>query len=656
MAIAMAVSDNPTRNVYTATPGARVFPYSFKIASKEDLLVIVNGIRRYVDVDFTVSGVGHDAGGNVTFGYPIVGPERVIIMRNMRYRRTRDYQNLGDLRSYTLNNDQDEPVMMIQQLAELQSRSLQLAVDYDGPTPLTIPSPEAGKVLGWNMSGKSLINYKLTGAGDLTLRTNLADPSGGANLVAYGPGVTVKQKIDSLSLATSYMPPGNGAVLRTLASKAGDFVTSADYGAVSNASIDTSSHLQRAINAARGGVLTILPGAYLLGTALKIPSNTTVNAYGATFFRIGALNNMLINDADGVTGGWSANANIRICGGTWDSFYGPGGATGVCTVIAFGHAKNITVEDVTVINENEWHHLELNGVANASITRCTFIGGGTVPTGSNECVQFDSADNPGEFPWFGPYDGTVCNSVHVRGCTFDSNGCGVGCHSEPTTQNHQGIFILDNTFRNQYHSAIKSQYMSGVKISDNRIDTCGYGIYVNQNVGLLSNDITIDGNTIYRAGYSGSWLDCRAIYLRGDSAQQVINARVVNNYIYDVGGAGTHGIACDFSKRVVIMGNTIERTNRSGIFIFGGVEKVNIIGNTVISENVAGAGYESIRVAGLSGALATRVTCTGNNCTTMGITSANRSLVTGNNVSESISSYGNTLTPISSNLIGTTWG
>src|SRR5690606_35138378 len=109
------VSNQIPRNVSVATPGATVFPYNFKVTRASDLLVRVNGVTKSLGVHYTVDGVGQDSGGNITFLTPMAGGESVMRRRDMEFTRGTDYQNLGDLRSATLNNDQDEPILMIQQ-------------------------------------------------------------------------------------------------------------------------------------------------------------------------------------------------------------------------------------------------------------------------------------------------------------------------------------------------------------------------------------------------------------------------------------------------------------------------------------------------------------------------------------------------------------
>ncbi|KAK6697301.1 hypothetical protein SNK04_014219 [Fusarium graminearum] len=116
--------DSSVANGVTTT-----FPYSFKILSEDDLLVTVNGLVRQLGVHYTVTGVGNESGGNAVFVSPPVANAVVERSRNMPYARETEFQNLGDLLADTLNQDQDAPVMMIQQLA---SKVMQIIIDPGG--------------------------------------------------------------------------------------------------------------------------------------------------------------------------------------------------------------------------------------------------------------------------------------------------------------------------------------------------------------------------------------------------------------------------------------------------------------------------------------------------------------------------------------------
>lgn len=116
-------------NTSTANGVTTTFPYSFKILAASDLLVTVNGLVRTLNLHYTVTGVGEAAGGNVEFVDPPTSGAIVDRRRAMPFTRAVNYTNLGDLLAPTLNDDQDSPVLMIQQLA---ASVLQLVLDPGG--------------------------------------------------------------------------------------------------------------------------------------------------------------------------------------------------------------------------------------------------------------------------------------------------------------------------------------------------------------------------------------------------------------------------------------------------------------------------------------------------------------------------------------------
>lgn len=116
-------------NTSIANGVTTVFPYSFRILDETHIRVTVNGLVRTLGTHYTVDGVGNPAGGNVVFVDPPAANARVVRHRAMPFVRVINYENLGDLLAQTLNEDQDSPIMMIQQLA---ADSMLLVPDPDG--------------------------------------------------------------------------------------------------------------------------------------------------------------------------------------------------------------------------------------------------------------------------------------------------------------------------------------------------------------------------------------------------------------------------------------------------------------------------------------------------------------------------------------------
>ena len=167
----MSVTSQIPRKVSTAAPGATLFPYDFKVLSKFDMQVQVDGVEKTVDVDYALSGVGLDAGGDITFLIPLAGGETVMRRRLMAFERSNDFQQLGDLRSPTLNNDQDAPIMMIQQVADDVDRSIKLPLASTGNGDVTNFTPLAPLVVSADGNGIEGGSTSLTG--DMLLRGNL---------------------------------------------------------------------------------------------------------------------------------------------------------------------------------------------------------------------------------------------------------------------------------------------------------------------------------------------------------------------------------------------------------------------------------------------------------------------------------------------------
>lgn len=131
-------------NTSIANGVTTVFPYSFRILDAAHIRVTVNGLVRILGTHYTVEGVGNPAGGNVVFVAPPAANAKVVLHRAMPIVRVINYENLGDLLAQTLNEDQDAPVMMIQQLM--------------ADSMLLVPDPEGSGDMVWDAKGSRIIH------------------------------------------------------------------------------------------------------------------------------------------------------------------------------------------------------------------------------------------------------------------------------------------------------------------------------------------------------------------------------------------------------------------------------------------------------------------------------------------------------------------
>lgn len=70
-------------DTYSGDGGTTVFAYTFQILAASEITVTVDGVAQVLTTDYTLSGVGNPAGGNVTFlvAPPNTAPNNVVISR-----------------------------------------------------------------------------------------------------------------------------------------------------------------------------------------------------------------------------------------------------------------------------------------------------------------------------------------------------------------------------------------------------------------------------------------------------------------------------------------------------------------------------------------------------------------------------------------------
>lgn len=342
-------------------------------------------------------------------------------------------------------------------------------------------------------------------------------------------------------------------------------------------------------------------GEWLMSSVARIPSGTWLKGMGyetTIVRRVTNGNAMFMNDADGVTGGWEASSNIRVSdfhiNADMDNF------PSACTPLTTGHANNIRIHDMKISNvPGRWHAIELNATYNAVIEKCHFVTGG-LDQYEGECIQLDAAIAGGPFPWFGPYDQTVCSDIIVRNNRFENWSCAIGSHSGVTGSRWIGLKILDNAMYVS-KAGIKLIGWSGVLIRGNRIlyakstgypDTAKfYPIILQPSANVINSDVLISHNQVVweMNGVTGS--DHRGIQVKGngtDATGTLKNVTISDNIVR--GSFRTH-ISADDIIDVKIIGNTVEQigTYSSGASNFAGIALYGTRNGTVSNNTVLSA-------------------------------------------------------------------
>lgn len=148
-----SVLDQIPFNEYLANGATTVFGYEFQVLSSADMVVRVNGAVVPAS-SYTLSGIGNQAGGSVTFLAAPANLSRVLLSREMALSRDTDYQYNGDLLEATLDRDLNRIWLVLQ---EVQS---QIECAVRAPYPYQIdalpgdPADYAGYILGINGAGQ----------------------------------------------------------------------------------------------------------------------------------------------------------------------------------------------------------------------------------------------------------------------------------------------------------------------------------------------------------------------------------------------------------------------------------------------------------------------------------------------------------------------
>jgi hypothetical protein len=245
--VAVTVQQQTPFNSYTGNGVTTVFPYQFKILAAADLTVYAAGILKVLNVDYTVTGVGVDVGGSVTFisGAPAAGAKVAIVRAGKRQRLT-DYQQQGDFNTPTVNPDFDNAILLIQDLGAQLGRTLTLPADELDTLPsLPAKAVRSGKYIAFDANGLPISS---AGTGnDAALRTDLASTlsgADGARLVGFKRTET-------------------GAAGATVAAiLAGCLLTPQMFGAVGDGAADDTTAIKNAFAASvASGVGLFLPAA-----------------------------------------------------------------------------------------------------------------------------------------------------------------------------------------------------------------------------------------------------------------------------------------------------------------------------------------------------------------------------------------------------------
>ena len=149
------------RKVYSGSAGTGPYAFTFPVISQTDIAVYKNSTKLTLTTDYTVSISSTNGTGSVTLVSAATGSDKITIIGSRTIQRTTDFVTAGDLNASALNEQLDSQIIMLQQLAEENKRTLKAppydleSVEDGGTLNMVLPpsAQRAGKVLAFDENG-----------------------------------------------------------------------------------------------------------------------------------------------------------------------------------------------------------------------------------------------------------------------------------------------------------------------------------------------------------------------------------------------------------------------------------------------------------------------------------------------------------------------
>lgn len=153
------------RVVYTGSAGVGPYAFTFPVISQTDIAVYKNSTKLTLTTNYTVTVSSANGTGSVTLVVAATGADRIVIIGARAIERTTDFVTAGDLKASSLNEQLDASIILIQQLAEENKRTLKApqfdpaAVEDGGTLSMVLPvsTSRAGKTLAFDTDGNPVV-------------------------------------------------------------------------------------------------------------------------------------------------------------------------------------------------------------------------------------------------------------------------------------------------------------------------------------------------------------------------------------------------------------------------------------------------------------------------------------------------------------------
>ncbi len=359
--------------------------------------------------------------------------------------------------------------------------------------------------------------------------------------------------------------------------------------------------------------VTLPSGTYNLSGCLHIYSNTKLILQQDTvLIKTSSSGNMLKAGIQTESNyGYDGYKNITISGGVWDENF-----KGESCGMRFAHCSNVTIQNLTIKNNKNSHHLEFAAANNFNILNCTFTGYKRSNGGDGMAVQIDNIHNTSHFPSYAYYDDTPCKNITVKGCKFIDVYSGVGSYSGVAGSYFSNIVIENNYFEkvrdkaialfNATKSYIRYNTIKYATIgimfeyypsdgSNNRLfapnsSTASRAVKSNTKCTISDNSITVykyvgRSNSSGIAVYGGMLSDSKKKSLGVSTNNLLVKELLINNNKIKVSGSTSSGLWLQYMYNSNVLNNSVSASGSTGGY--NGVLMYHSRGNYVKSNRIS---------------------------------------------------------------------
>lgn len=237
------------RKVYSGSAGVGPYAFTFPILVQTDIVVYKNATLLTLTTDYSVTINGTNGTGSVTLVVAATGADTITIIGARAIQRTTDFVTAGDLAASSLNEQLDANIIMTQQLAEENKRTLK-APPFDpeatvdgGTLNMTLPvaATRASKTLAFDASGNPIAGPTASEVANAqTYATNAAASASAAATSASNASSSASTASSAASSATSSASSATSSA-SSATSSASSASTSASNAASSASSASTSA-------------------------------------------------------------------------------------------------------------------------------------------------------------------------------------------------------------------------------------------------------------------------------------------------------------------------------------------------------------------------------------------------------------------------------